>query len=93
MGSFGNRKLLEGAINGISREEGLCTQRLVGLLTERTGQAGAIDPLDVLLSTNFQSVDQDLDLSYLDTDVLTNLNFLHKASTSHDNTCTFMTAD
>jgi hypothetical protein len=93
MGSFGNGELLEGAINGISREQSLCAQRLIGLLTERTGQAGAIDPLEVLWSAYFRSLGQDLDLSYLNTDVLTNLNFLHKASTSHDNTCTLMTAD
>lgn len=56
MSSFGDGILLEGAVNGVSRQLGLGAQRLVGGLAVFTSEAGAIQPFDAGVVANLDAV-------------------------------------
>lgn len=45
MRTLGDAVLLERAVDGVTRQQCLRAERLVGLLAEIASQAGAIDPL------------------------------------------------
>jgi hypothetical protein len=47
--------LLEAAVDGVAGEEGVRAQRLVGLLAEVAGEAGAVEPLDTGVVANLRS--------------------------------------
>jgi len=54
---FGDAVLLEGAVDGVAREQRLGAQWLVGLLAEVTGETGAVEPFDAGVVADFDVVD------------------------------------
>jgi hypothetical protein len=55
---FGDAVFLEGTVDCVAGEEGLGTQRLVGLLAEVAGEAGSVEPFDTGVVTDFDVVDK-----------------------------------
>jgi hypothetical protein len=58
VGCFGNAVLLEGAVDCVSGEQGLCAERLIRCLAEAASKTGSVDPLDTSVFTNFNVIDQ-----------------------------------
>jgi hypothetical protein len=55
---FGDAVLLESAVDSVAGELGLGAQRLVGLLAEVTGEAGAVEPFDAGVVADFNVLDE-----------------------------------
>jgi hypothetical protein len=55
---FGNAVLLEGAVDRVPGEQGLCAERLIRCLAEATSKTGSVDPLDTGVFANFDIINQ-----------------------------------
>jgi hypothetical protein len=58
VGRFGNAVLLEGAVDRVPGEQGLCAERLIRCLAEATSKTGSVDPLDTGVFANFDIINQ-----------------------------------
>jgi hypothetical protein len=58
VGGFGDTVLLEAAVDGVSREERLGAERLIGCLAVVALQAGTVQPLDTSVFTDLDIFDK-----------------------------------
>lgn len=92
MGGLTDAVFLEGAVDGVTRKEGLRAEGLVGLLAEVAGEAGAVEPLDTdvvanleILSVGNSRVGYEVGIAYLD--------ILDKVTAGYNDTGTFVATD
>jgi hypothetical protein len=56
--SLSDTVLLEGTIDGVTREKSFSAKRLIGLLAERAGETRAVEPLDTDVVTELDVLDK-----------------------------------